>query len=188
MNSSKSIDLLQNILNGDSTAFQKIYTSTFPTVKIFVKKNKGSEDDAHEIFQDALFQIIVRAKVKKLELRSSFEAYLFTVCKNLWYRELNKMKKEVRNNKINDLNIEDRELESILYQERWDLFEEKISCLSEKCINLLKDYFNKVSYKFIVEKYSFASENAAFQRVFKCKKQLTKLIKEDFRYQELKQK
>ena len=188
MNSSKSLDLFQNILDGNSTAFKQIYKSTFPTVEIFVKKNKGTPEDAHEVFQDALFQIIVRSKVKKLELRSSFEAYLFTVCKNLWYRELNKRKKEVRNTRNRDINIEDRDIESILYQERWDLFEEKINCLSEKCINLLKDYFNKVSYKLIVEKYSFASENAAFQRVFKCKKQLTKLVKEDFRYQELKEK
>ncbi len=188
MSSSKSLDLLQNILDGDSSSFNQIYKTTFPTVERFVRKNKGSSADAHEVFQDALFQIIVRSKVKKIELRSTFEAYLFTVCKNLWYRELNKKKKEVRNNQITDNIIEDRKLESILYQERWDLFEEKIGCLSEKCISLLKDYFNKVSYKLIVEKYSFANENVAFQRVFKCKKQLTKLIKEDFRYQQLKQK
>jgi len=188
MKSSDSIDLYQNILDGDSISFEQIYKTTFPTVEIFVRKNKGTTEDAHEIFQDALYQIIVRSKVRKLELTSSFEGYLFTVCKNLWYRELNKRKKEVRNSQNLDISTEDGILESILYQERWDLFEEKISCLSEKCISLLKDYFDKMPYKNIVEKYSFASENAAFQRVFKCKKQLTKLIKEDFRYQQLKEK
>ena len=188
MKSSGSADLLQNILDGDSSSFDQIYKTTFPIVEVFVKKNNGSSEDAHEIFQDALFQIIVRSKVKKLELRTSFEGYLFTVCKNLWYKELNKKKKEVRNSNFIDNRVEDKDLESILYQERWDLFEEKINCLSEKCISLLKDYFNKIPYAIIVEKYAFASENAAFQRVFKCKKQLTKLIKEDIRYQQLKQK
>ncbi len=186
MVSLQSVDLLQKILNGDSASFSQVYGITFPKVEIFIKKNQGTTEDAHEVFQDALYQIFVRSKVKKIEIRTSFEAYFFTVCKNLWYRELNNRKKRVRNEDIIDINMKDTELESILYQERWDLFEEKLENLSAKCTNLLRDYFNKLPYERITEKYNFASENAAFQRVFKCKKQLTKMIKEDIRYKELK--
>ena len=185
MKSSSSLDILQNLLNGDSSSYDLIYKICFPTVESFVRKNKGSVEDAHEIFQDALFQIITRAQVKKLTITSSFEAYLFTVCKNLWYRELNKQKKMVRNDDLGNIPIKDKNLEAIIFQERWELFEEMIARLSDKCMKLLKDYFDKVSYKTILKKYDFASENAAFQKVFKCKKQLTTLIKNDRRYQEL---
>jgi hypothetical protein len=42
-----------------------------------------------------------------------------------------------------------------------------------------------VPYSVIVEKFSYATENAAFQRVFKCKKRLMDLIKTDPRYKNL---
>ena len=174
------------ILAGDEKVIQNIYDVIFPKIVAYVKKNQGSYDDAEEVFHSALYQLMVRAKVKPIKINSSFDAYLFTVCKNLWLKELNKAKREVRNDSTFQLmGEEDKHLESILDQERWELFEEKLAELSGNCAQLLKDYFNKVSYAQIVKKFSYASENAAFQRVFKCKKQLTKLIKKDSKYKKL---
>ncbi|MCH9661892.1 MAG: RNA polymerase sigma factor [Bacteroidetes bacterium] len=186
MKLNNSNDLLEGLVNGDSKSVAVIYETTLFKVKSFVLKNNGTVQDAEEIFQDALYQIIVRAKVKGLEITSSLEAYVFTVCKNLWYKELNNRKKKVRNEGVFELKEnENADLEAILFQERWDLFEAMLLKLSEKCRLLLKDYFNKVTYSEIVKKFSYASENAAFQRVFKCKKQLGNLIKADARYQNL---
>ncbi|MEL6811421.1 MAG: sigma-70 family RNA polymerase sigma factor [Bacteroidota bacterium] len=178
--------ILEHLVNGDSRVVSGLYDRVFPKVVSFVKNNRGTYSDAEEVFQDALYQIIVRAKVKKFEIKSSFEAYLFTVCKNLWFKELNKKKKEVRNDGVFELKEKDDEtIEAILSQERWELFEEMLLKLTEKCKELLKDYFNKVPYHIIVDKFSYASENAAFQRVFKCKKQLMRLVKADVRYRNL---
>jgi len=69
--------------------------------------------------------------------------------------------------------------------EQQRLFEEKLSELSDNCGRLLKDYFGKVSYRDIVKKYNYAFENTAFQRIFKCKKQLTELIEADPRFKDL---
>lgn len=183
MKSISSTDALEKLLQGDSTIINYLYANTLPKVIYFVLKNKGERADAEEIFQDALFQIIARAKVKHFEIKSSFEAYLFTVCKNLWYQHLNKRKKEVRNDGVFELKAEeDKIVEEILFQERWELFEEMLRKLSENCMQLLKAYFSKVSYSEIVERFSYATENTAFQRVFKCKKQLTKLIQQDPRF------
>ncbi len=188
MRSTSSEHILDQILLGDKEAIGSLYRSVLPKVTSFVLKNRGTKDNAQEIFQDAIYQIIARAKVKGLEITSSFEAYLFTVCKNLWYKELNNRKKEVRNDGVFELKEkEDDDISSILSQDRWDLFEEKLSHLSDKCKSLLKDYFNKVPYDVIVQKFSYASENAAFQRVFKCKKRLTELIQKDHRYKNLLQ-
>ncbi len=186
MNSNSSQNILANLVNGDDRTIRNTYSSVFPKVISFVKNNKGSYEDAEEIFQDALFQVITRAKIKGIEIKSSFEAYLFTVCKNLWYKELNKSKKEVRNDGVFELKAsEDKTMEAILYQDRWDLFEEMLQKLSGNCAELLKDYFKKVPYSEIVKKFSYATENTAFQRVFKCKKRLTELIKNDPRYRDL---
>ena len=174
------------LLKGDAKTMRFIYDSIFPRVKYFIFKNNGSEEDAEEIFHNGLYQLIVRAKIKGIQINTTFEGYVFTVCKNLWYKELNKRKKEVRNDGIFELKDKENEIiEAVLQQERWDLFEEMMTKLSENCIKLLKDYFNKVPYDIIVDKFSYASENVAFQRVFKCKKRLMGLIKNDPRYKNL---
>lgn len=178
--------VLDLLVQGDRTTIKNLYANVLPKVVSFVLKNKGGKDDANEIFQDALYQLIVRAKTNPFTINTSFDAYLYTVCKNLWYKKLNKSKKEVRNDGVFELKEnEENDIASILFQERWDLFEETFSKLSEKCKLLLKDYFGKVPYSIIVEKFSYASENAAFQRVFKCKTRLKELVKKDPRYKNL---
>ena len=176
---------LEDLIQGKKETIRLLYDTLYPKVTNFVLKNKGNFKDAEEIFHDALFQLIVRAKVKKIQINNSLEAYIFTICKNLWYAQLNKRKKEIRKDGIFELKSEDHTLENMLNQERWDLFQEKLLKLSDNCQQLLKDYFNKVSYDIIVKKFNYTTKNVAFQRIFKCKKRLTELIKLDVRYKNL---
>lgn len=177
---------IEKLLQGDEDTIRLLYDTLFPKFASYVKKNRGTYNDAEETFQNALFQLIARAKVSGVSINTSFEAYVFTVCKNLWLKELNKRKKEVRNEGVFELKDEtEDQMASILAQERWELFEDMLAKLSEKCRLLLKDYFNKVPYDVIVKKFSYATENAAFQRVFKCKKQLAELVKNSSKYNQL---
>lgn len=177
---------IDKLMQGDEAVIRLLYDSLFPKFSSYVKKNSGTYSDAEETFHIALFQLIARAKVGGVNIRSSFEAYVFTVCKNLWLKELNKRKKEVRNDGVFELKAEKEDhLAFIIEQERWELFEEMMRELSDNCRQLLKDYFKKVPYNEIVKKFSYASENTAFQRIFKCKKKLTQLIKAHRRFNDL---
>jgi len=178
---------IEKLLEGDSATIKLLYSNLFPMVVNYVKKNSGSYENAEEVFQEALFQLIVRAKAKGVTIKSSFEAYVFTVCKNIWLQELNKRKKVVRNDYVFEHTYKDEEtIDSIINQERQELFEEALSKLTDNCSKLLKAYFNKVPYTIIVKKFSYATENTAFQRVFKCKKKLMELVKKNSRYQNLR--
>ena len=145
---------IKKLLEGDEDTIRLLYDTLFPKFSGYVKKNNGTYSDAEEIFHNALYQLIARAKVSGVSINSSFEAYIFTVCKNLWFKELNKRKKEVRNDGVFELKAEtEDQISSILQQERWELFEEMIEQLSDNCKQLLlKDYFNKVPYSEIVRK------------------------------------
>ena len=177
---------IEKLLQGDEATIRLLYDTLFPKFTGFVKNNNGTYNDAEEVFHEALYQLIARAKVGGVEIRSSFEAYVFTVCKNLWMKELNKRKKVVRNDGVFELKAkEDDRIESVIQQERWELFEEMLDRLTENCSKLLKDYFNKVPYSEIVKKFSYATENTAFQRIFKCKKKLAELVKGDRRFKNL---
>ena len=179
---------LEALLKGDSKEIQNIYKNNFFKVRKFVLQNKGQQQDAEDIFQRALMQLTIRYQKEKFVIKTSFEAYLFTACKNLWRRELNKSKNKVTNYEAIELKDESEDMAlSILEQERWELFQETLKNISDNCQKILKMFFAKVAYSIIVEKMQYSTETVARQRVFKCKKKLTEAVKKDKRFNSLKE-
>lgn len=177
---------LEALINNDTRIINAIYQDNFFKARTFVLNNNGQNEDAEDIFQKALLQLAIRYKKEKFVIKTSFEAYLFTVCKNLWRRELNKTKLKVTKEVPLELKNEDRDIAlSVLEQKRWELFNESLERLSENCKAILKLFFAKVSYAIIVERLSYNSETVARQRVFKCKTKLKEIVKNDVRYTEL---
>lgn len=178
---------LNALLHNQSDGIMEIYKIVFPRVRKFILQNKGQQQDAEDIFQKALLQITVRYRKEKFEINSSFEAYLFTACKNLWRRELKNSKNRVTNTDIIELVPEERDLAlTVLEQKRWELFSEKLELISENCKKVLLLFFNNTSYPDIVKKMKYSTETVARQRVFKCKTKLSEAIKEDQNYNSLK--
>lgn len=179
---------LEALVSGDSKKIVQVYEKNFANVKKFVVQNNGSIPDAEDIFQKALLQIAVRYKREKFVIKSSFEAYLFTVCKNLWRKELNKNKNKVTNNYTSELVSEEKEYAlMLLEQKRQELFVEKLGLISDNCRKILSMFFSKSSYADIVAATDYKSENVVRQRVFKCKKKLIELITNDANFKVLKE-
>lgn len=184
----QNINFLNALASGDSKKIESIYSDNFLSVKRFILQNKGNTEDAEDIFQKALLQIAVRYKKEKFEIKTTFGGYLFTVCKNLWRRELNIKKNRVTNNTIDEHYSEERESSlAIIEQKRQELFIEKLQLISCNCKNILTLFFSKIPYSEIVDQTEYSSETVVRQRVFKCKKKLTELIKSDKRYNSLKE-
>lgn len=180
--------ILNSIIEGESKILIKIYKANFSSVKKFILQNKGNEQDAEDVFQKALLQISIRHKKEKIIIKSNFNAYLFTVCKNLWRRELNNYKKRVTDAEVVELVSDYKDnSQALIEQKRQELFVEKLNEVSDNCKNILTLFFAKTSYADIVESTEYTSESVVRQRVFKCKKRLTDLIKKDVRYNSLKE-
>ncbi len=80
------IALLQN----DSVLVAEIYKRFAGKVKTHILHNSGTEDEAADIFQEALIDIYQQARYKSLELICPFEPFLLLVCKRKWLNELKK--------------------------------------------------------------------------------------------------
>ncbi len=182
------IDYLKAIKDRDNKVIKKIYEEFLPKISRFVLQNKGNQQDAKDILDLAVYQISARLYREQIELRSSFEAFLYTACKNLWRRELNKKsKKRVTNEQVKELYYEEKDLAvSSIEQDRYFLFQEKLLELSENCKTILNLYFDKLSSKQIMNQLGYASETTVRQRIFKCKNKLIKLVQEDPKFQDLK--
>lgn len=177
---------LNGLISGDRKVVNTIYEQFYPKVRTFILQNKGKEDDVQDVFQDALMYLITKQKEKPLALQS-FEAYLFTICKNVWRRTLKKEKSKVTND--DTITLVDKETDLSLFfmeQERLDFYLEKFRLLSQNCKDILSSYFNGMSYEEMVQELSYATINTVRQRVFKCKAKMIQLMKSDKRYTNLR--
>lgn len=180
----KDVPHIDRFLKGDPEVLSKLYSKTFPIVERYIMRHDGSKKDAEDIFHNALVLLYVKLKDNKLKIQS-LDKYTFTVCRNMWRRE--SAKKRVTNlDKVPLISEELDKAQFYMEQERWELYQQKFKEISSSCQEILKMVLQKISYEVIVEKFQYASQTVARQRVFKCKTKLIKLIKNDSTYNSLK--
>ena len=105
MESYKDIDVLNGIVRNDTSVMQYIYRNYYSNIYHFVKRNGGNEDDANDIFQEAIIIIYRKLKANELVLDCSFEIYLQSVSQFLWMKALER--KMISNWNTNDKVFED---------------------------------------------------------------------------------
>jgi len=179
---------LNALINNDERTIKEIYEKFYPNVKKYILHKNGQEVDAEDIFQRVLLQLSVRYRKQKFEVKSDFDGYLFIACKNTWIREIKKRSRRVTTQLSEGLKDDAVEQSlALLEQERWEIFKEGLTKLSENCRRILQLFFAKTSYQKMVEEFGYNSETVARQRVFKCKAKLTETIKNDKRYNSLRE-
>ncbi|WP_075341755.1 RNA polymerase sigma factor [Tenacibaculum agarivorans] len=184
----KSSEYLEALVANDSIIIREIYDRIFPSVQSYIIKNGGSQEIAEDVFQKGLIQLMIRYRNEPFTINGSFKAYFFTVCRNIWRRELKNSKTKVTKDTFFELQNEEHELALLaLEQERWELFNEKLEQISENCRQVLSLYFKKKSYLEIKNIFNYNSESVVRQRVFKCKNKLIEIITKDPRFKDLKE-
>jgi RNA polymerase sigma factor (sigma-70 family) len=182
--------ILKGILRHDNLILQYIYKQYYYNINYFIRKNQGSEDDASDIFQEAI--IIIYRKIKENDLifeKSSFKGYLFSVCRFLWLKQLEK--RRIEKEKLNDSlpyqeDLYDDNLNELAEKnERYGLYQKHFGTLSTDCQKLLQLFFEKVSLKEIAKVMGYKSEKYAKKRKFKCKELLISRIKQDAEFKKI---
>ena len=182
--------ILKGILRHDNLILQYIYKQYYYKVNYFVKKNQGSEDDASDLFQEAI--IVIYRKLKENDLifeKSSFQGYLFSVCRFLWLKQLEK--RRIEREKLNDSLpyqedlYDDNLVELANKNEKYGLYQKHFKTLSSDCQKLLQLFFDKVSLKEIAKIMGYKTEKYAKTRKYKCKELLVKRIKQDTEFKKI---
>jgi len=176
----KYIDAL---IDENQDVIKEIYKKWFPQCKRFVLKNGGTEEDAKDIFQEALIAISLRIRTKKIELTVPFEAYLYRVYKNVWIGWRKKKKLNIPLNIIDanaTENVSDSESEI-----RDSIFKECFDKLNSSCKKLLTMRIIGMQGKEIASELFISSPNTVDQKMYDCRRQLRKLVQSHPLYKEL---
>ena len=143
-------------------------------VKLVVS-NSGSEEEAKDIYQEALIVFWQKAVSGNFTLTSKISTYLYSICLNLWRKELERKSKLSNEEKDEVEWIEDDK------NERIRIINECINALGETCRKVLSYYyFDGMSMSDIAEKMNFANPDTAKTKKYKCKQRLDKLIKSKY--------
>ena len=182
--SDEDLRLLEGIIKADKNQLVKLYNDFLPEVLLFVKKNNGSEDEAKDVFQDAI--IILHKKAKEgIELRVALKSYFFSICRNLWLMQLRKKK---RLTVIDDLEFQETEpdiIRKIEQTQQENIFYKYYQRLPEQCRRILNLFFSKMPMKTIAEELN-TSESYIKKRKHVCKEKLVAAIKKDPLFTEMK--
>ena len=183
----KYIDAL---INNDQTILEELYKKFSDKIKWMVIQNNGNEADAADILQEALISIYRRAKRDGFILTCPFEAFLYTVCKCRWLKELIKRKqKMVTFNENEEYKTSGEGLKQIedmeLIEARRSLFKRKLEVLGENCRHLLQLSWSGKSMHEVARTMNI-SYGYARKKKSECMAKLIVLIKQSSTYKTLK--
>lgn len=168
-------EILARIRTGDEKALDFLYKKHYRMMMKMIVRNSGSEEEARDIFQDALVVFWEKVMADKLVLTSKISTYLYSICQNLWRKELDR---KGRHSSEAVESVDDTDPDR---QERIDVVNRCISSLNESCRQILVlYYFDKMSMAEIAEAMGFANADTAKTKKYKCKQELDNKIKSTY--------
>lgn len=171
----ESTDSMEN-----DKALTYLYERMYGLVKRFILKNNGAELDADDIFQEGLLAFYKLAKRGKLHAQINVEAYLYSICRNMWLKQLKKNSLEIPiAEEMTAIPIEESIIKQMMNEERKELVEKLLQQLGEKCRIILRYfYYERMSMKEVSKKMNYANEQVAKNKKSSCMKKLRSMIQE----------
>ncbi|HYW94100.1 MAG TPA: sigma-70 family RNA polymerase sigma factor [Bacteroidales bacterium] len=181
MNRYSVTEIIDGIRRRDNRVLRYVYKAHFPAIAKLVLTNSGTEEDAKDVFQEALIVVFRNIREKSdFELKSGFQTYIYSICRLLWLKHLRDRKNQDKNLKENHTYIEFEEPEPFREEDnRYSLYQKAFLKIPPDCQKILKMSVDGVSQKEIAETLGFKSDNYIKKRKHFCKEYLIGKIKED---------
>jgi RNA polymerase sigma factor (sigma-70 family) len=175
-------DLLVGLADGSDRALTQIYRRYFPMVLHLVLANNGDEDDAKDIYQEALVVVYEQVSGGSLELHCQLKTYLYSVSRRLWLKALSRRGRFAALTDTEE--AEDVTDDLAQHESRNRQFEQmatSLDKLGEPCRTLLEDfYIREMSMQAITEKFGYTNADNAKTQKYKCLQRLKRLFFADY--------
>ncbi len=175
-------NLIQGIRDGATNSLDSLYTAYFPMILQLVLHNNGNEDDAKDIFQEAVIVLYTKITTGNFELKSKLKTYIYAVCRHLWLKKLN------QNSRFSAQTYElesvaDVEIDLEQHEEKNEQFKHMqyaLGQLGEPCKTIIEEfYLNNRSMQEICEQFGYTNADNAKTQKYKCLQRLKKLFFKD---------
>ena len=184
----KSLEVFEALRKEDRRMLMALYQRFYPPVRIFILSRNGNEFDAQDIFQDALVIIFMKIRHVVPDVKSSFGTYFFSICKYLWFKELNRKNRSHADFQNLDemIDLDNNFYRDYIRMEKRKLVMDHFNEMQEDCQRILKMFVNDTPLDKICKIMGYSSEQYARNRRSSCKERLIRRIWNSPRYKELK--
>ncbi len=156
---------------------ETIYAENYYSVERYVVSNSGTDDDAKDVYQEAIVAAWINAKEGKFETKTdkSIGGYIFQIAKYKWLDRLKSAQRKATARLVKENLGDPAEDEYTEEQEqRMDKLNELYSKLDEKCKQILnRFYYQKCSLEEIGELLGYDTGTVKTLK-YRCMKKLRK--------------
>jgi len=172
-------EVILGILNNSDIVLKKLYLAYFPMVLQLIINNSGTQDDAKDVYQEAIIVLYNKVKSGEFELSSKLKTFIYSVCRRLWLKRLAQMNRyggDIRDFQEHLPVEEDVDLHSDR-DIQFGKMENSLKLLGEPCKTIIEDfYINDRSMQAICEKFGYTNADNAKTQKYKCLQRLKKLF------------
>jgi RNA polymerase sigma factor (sigma-70 family) len=171
-------EILESIRNNsEDRVLRFLYKEVLPSVRKYIVSNKGSIEEAHDIFQDAVIRFYHAVKQNRFRGDCSISSFIFGISKNLYLNSLRIKNRYDKQEEITDRHDDKNLLEDVISEERVNAVKDLMNQMGDGCKQLLTyTVYENLSMKEIVHKMGYSSEDVAKTYHYRCKKKLMDLI------------
>lgn len=165
--------------NNDKAAIETVYKENFGMVQHFIISNNGTEDDARDVFQEAMMVLYEKSRTPSFELTCQIRTYLYSVCRRLWLKKLQYAKR--MESPVDNLeNIvpveEDLELHDKLAAQ-YQTMRAAMGKIGEPCKSLIEAFYvHRKNMHEIAGFFGYTNADNAKNQKYKCLVRLKKLF------------
>jgi RNA polymerase sigma factor (sigma-70 family) len=172
-------ELLNGLVTRNEKVLREYYTLFYPSIRRFIVSNNGNEEDARDLFQDALLVLFQKVRGQQFELTCSLGTYLYSVSRYLWLKELGKRKK-IAHRVVDPEDFVDADTDIgrlSEFNERMRLYRIHFEKLSSDCRKVLSLFMEGHTIAEITLIMGYRSEQHTRNRRYRCKTSLIDSIR-----------
>lgn len=178
--------ILELLKEGNHTKAFRLLYDYFPLIQKYVVQNNGNNEDAKDLFQQALLVFYQKFSEGKYEYTAKISTFLYAICRNNWNKKLTRGKERhhISLDQQHHLTADEENYieENYPKQSLKKFLSEKIKELGDPCQSILIFHeFYKLSMTNIAQKMGYKNENTVRQQKYKCLIRLRKLIPTDLK-------
>lgn len=178
MEKSKDEEIINAIRTGNnSIVLNHLYRFSLPKIIRLVIQNNGDEEEAKDVFQDAVIALFNTVKLGKYDPNKEIEGFLYFVARNLWINRIKKKNKQQGIIDTESMGASESPLVAIISEEKQAAINDLMEKIGAQCKQLLKyTMHDGLSMKEVAIKMGFSGETVAKTTHYRCKQKLSVLI------------
>lgn len=182
-------EIIKRIRHRNNDIFKYLYKEIYPSVLKYILNSNGNDDDAKDVFQEAIIILYRKVCEPGFKLNSTIKTFLFSISKNIWYQktrspetlveDMVKLEEDFSIYGLEDeYSINEKEIGNSL---KISLLQKYYKQLDSFCQRILQMFYKGISHNEISKKLKISIELSR-SRKKECLKKLLNMISTDPEY------